>query len=132
MPSNEITAEELDQLPLPSDFTQQAKRFRDERNNAWDEFLDLSAQAGYSIKNTIANRSLFMAGFESGKENATSLQAQLVQAEDAYSQLHAERSLQLASTQKALKGLYNAVQKSRSVNDPLGMATAMDEAGEWF
>lgn len=32
----------------------------------------------------------------------------------------------------ALKNLYNAVQKSRSVNDPLGMATAMEEAGEWF
>ena len=40
----------------------------DERNNAWDEFLDLSAQAGYNIKNTLANRALFMAGFESGKE----------------------------------------------------------------
>lgn len=39
---------------------------------------------------------------------------------------------QLASTQKALKCLYNAVQKSRSVNDPLGMATAMEEAGKWF
>ena len=40
----------------------------DERNNAWDEFLDLSAQAGYNIKNTLANRALFMSGFESGTE----------------------------------------------------------------
>lgn len=42
------------------------------------------------------------------------------------------QNFQLASTQKALKGLYNAVQKSRDVNDPLGMATAMEEAGKWF
>lgn len=53
---------------MKSDFEQRAKKFRDERNNAWDEFLDLSAQAGYNIKNTLANRSLFMAGYESGKE----------------------------------------------------------------
>jgi hypothetical protein len=71
MPS-EMTAEEFHNLPSPSDFEQAAKRFRDERNIAWDEFLDLSCQAGYNIKNTIANRSLFMAGFESGKETKAS------------------------------------------------------------
>lgn len=39
---------------------------------------------------------------------------------------------QLVSTQKALRGLYNAVQKSRSVNDPIGVDLAMEEAGKWF
>jgi len=39
---------------------------------------------------------------------------------------------QLRNTQIALRNLYRAVQKSRSVNDPLGMATAMEEAGRWF
>ena len=39
---------------------------------------------------------------------------------------------QLSNTQNALRNLYKAVQKSRAVNDPLGMATAMDEAGKWF
>jgi len=39
---------------------------------------------------------------------------------------------QLRKTQIALRNLYKAVQKSRSANDPLGMATAMEEAGEWF
>lgn len=39
---------------------------------------------------------------------------------------------QLRNTQIALRNLYNAVQKSRAVNDPLGMATAMEEAGRWF
>lgn len=46
----------------------EAIRFPDERTYAWDEFLDLSAQAGYNIKNTLANRTLFMSGYESGKE----------------------------------------------------------------
>jgi len=41
-------------------------------------------------------------------------------------------SEQLRNTQIALRNLYRAVQKSRSVNDPLGMATAMEEAGRWF
>jgi len=41
-------------------------------------------------------------------------------------------SEQLRNTQNALRNLYKAVQKSRSVNDPLGMATAMEEAGKWF
>ena len=39
---------------------------------------------------------------------------------------------QLRNTQIALRNLYRAVQKSRAVNDPLGMATAMEEAGKWF
>lgn len=39
---------------------------------------------------------------------------------------------QLSNTQNALRNLYKAVQKSRAVNDPLGMATAMEEAGRWF
>ena len=39
---------------------------------------------------------------------------------------------QLRNTQNALRNLYKAVQKSRAVNDPLGMATAMEEAGRWF
>lgn len=39
---------------------------------------------------------------------------------------------QLESTQNALRNLYKAVQKSRAVNDPLGMMTAMEEAGKWF
>ena len=39
---------------------------------------------------------------------------------------------QLSNTQNALRNLYKAVQKSRAVNDPLGMATAMEEAGKWF
>lgn len=39
---------------------------------------------------------------------------------------------QLKSTQNALRGLYNAVKKSESVNDPLGMETVMEEAGRWF
>jgi len=39
---------------------------------------------------------------------------------------------QLRNTQNALRNLYRAVQKSRAVNDPLGMATAMEEAGKWF
>jgi len=68
MPSERTIEDLFHNLPGPSDFEQRAKRFRDERNNAWDEFLDLSAQAGYNIKNTLANRALFMAGFESGKE----------------------------------------------------------------
>ena len=41
-------------------------------------------------------------------------------------------SEQLRNTQNALRNLYKAVQKSRAVNDPLGMATAMEEAGRWF
>lgn len=44
----------------------------------------------------------------------------------------AQDDLQLRNTQTALRNLYKAVQKSRSVNDPLGMATAMEEAGKWF
>lgn len=39
---------------------------------------------------------------------------------------------QLSNTQNALRNHYKAVQKSRSINDPLGMATAMEEAGKWF
>ena len=39
---------------------------------------------------------------------------------------------QLTHTQAALKGLYNAIRRSQSVNDPLGMTAAMDEAGRWF
>jgi len=44
----------------------------------------------------------------------------------------AQDDSQLRNTQTALRNLYKAVQKSRSVNDPLGMATAMEEAGKWF
>ncbi len=43
-----------------------------------------------------------------------------------------ERFANMRITQNALRNLYKAVQKSRAVNDPLGMATAMDEAGKWF
>jgi len=39
---------------------------------------------------------------------------------------------QLASTQQALKNLYNAVLRSKSVNDPFGITKAMEEAGCWF
>jgi len=44
----------------------------------------------------------------------------------------AQDDSQLRNTQNALRNLYRAVQKSRAVNDPLGMATAMEEAGKWF
>ncbi len=44
----------------------------------------------------------------------------------------AQDNSQLRNTQNALSNLYKAVQKSRAVNDPLGMATAMEEAGKWF
>jgi len=44
----------------------------------------------------------------------------------------AQDDSQLRNTQTALRNLYKAVQKSRAVNDPLGMATAMEEAGRWF
>ena len=74
----------------------------------------------------------FKYGYHAGRENLESLEAQLAQAEDAYYQMQTELSSQLVSTQKALKGLYNAVQRSRSVNDPLGKAEAMEEAGKWF
>mgnify|MGYP000579521388 CR=1 FL=1 len=43
-----------------------------------------------------------------------------------------ETRTQLAGTQNALRLLHNAVIKSRSVNDPLGMASALEEAGKWF
>jgi len=38
---------------------------------------------------------------------------------------------QLVSTQQALKNLYNAVLKSKSVNDPF-VTKAMEDAGCWF
>lgn len=94
------------------------------------------AWMAYADANDIAHdhedESVFKYGYHAGIENIESLEAQLAQAEDACHQMQTERFSQLASTQKALKNLYNAVQRSRSVNDPLGMATAMEEAGRWF
>lgn len=50
------------------DFLARAERFRLERKQAWAEFLEISAEAGYTIEDNLANRSLFMGGYESGKE----------------------------------------------------------------
>jgi hypothetical protein len=55
--------------PEPSlAFKARAEKFKAERSEAWLEFLDDSMQAGYTIENNLANRCLFMAGYESGKE----------------------------------------------------------------
>lgn len=54
--------------PAVRGFALKAKRFREERGKAWEDFLELSAAAGYTIENNLANRSLFMGGYESGKE----------------------------------------------------------------
>lgn len=51
-----------------TDFEVRAKKFREERNATWAEFLSLSAEAGYTIEDSLANRSLFMSGYESGQE----------------------------------------------------------------
>ena len=50
------------------EFQKRAARFRAERDEAWAEFLEISSAAGYTIENNLANRSLFMGGYESGKE----------------------------------------------------------------
>lgn len=183
-------------------FKDRAKKYVAEKNLAWENYLIDCAHAGYNVKNSVTNRSMFMNGYHAGKENTESLEAQLAQAIDYCDSLQREEAVreatrtandieqtadirtaaealvaaltkeaddydglveyahakelndlqaalsrgwlarketdpalsnsQLASTQKALKCLYNAVQKSRSVNDPLGMATAMEEAGKWF
>ena len=49
-------------------FTELAEKFRTERSKAWQEFLEDSAAAGYTIEDNLVNRSLFMGGYESGKE----------------------------------------------------------------
>lgn len=113
-------------------FKDRAKKHVTEKHLAWENYLIDCAHAGYNVKNSVTNRSMFMNGYHAGRENLESLEAQLAQAEDACHQMQTELSSQLASTQKALKGLYNAVQRSRSVNDPLGKAAAMEEAGKWF
>jgi hypothetical protein len=51
-----------------STFANRAEKFRVERAKAWAEFLEISAVAGYVIEDNLANRSLFMAGYESGLE----------------------------------------------------------------
>lgn len=51
-----------------TDFEVRVKKFREERNATWAEFLSLSAEAGYTIEDSLANRALFMSGYESGKE----------------------------------------------------------------
>lgn len=113
-------------------FKDRAKKHVAEKNLAWENYLIDCAHAGYNVKNSVTNRSMFMNGYAAGKAHTSSLEAQLAQAEDVCKQLQIDCSSQLASTQKALKGLYNAVQKSRSVNDPLGIDAAMEEAGRWF
>lgn len=94
---------------------------------AWMAYADAN-----DIPHDHEDETVFKDGYHAGRENLESLEAQLAQAEDACYQMQTELSSQLVSTQKALKGLYNAVQRSRSVNDPLGKATAMEEAGRWF
>lgn len=94
---------------------------------AWMRYADAN-----DIPHDHEDETVFKDGYHAGRENLESLEAQLAQAEDACYQMQTELSSQLVSTQKALKGLYNAVQRSRSVNDPLGKATAMEEAGKWF
>ena len=94
--------------------------------------LDPDAPGAIVFKHDHEDETDFKDGYHAGRENLESLEAQLAQAEDAYYQMQTELSSQLVSTQKALKGLYNAVQRSRSVNDPLGKAEAMEEAGKWF
>lgn len=51
-------------------FKARAEKFKAERSKAWREFLDDSTQAGYTIEDSLANRVLFMAGYESGKAAA--------------------------------------------------------------
>lgn len=50
------------------DFETRAAKFREERSKAWSEFLADSKAAGYTIEDNLANRTLFMNGYESGKE----------------------------------------------------------------
>jgi hypothetical protein len=53
-----------------------------EKNLAWEDYLIDCAHAGYNVKNSVTNRSLFMNGYHAGSEKAESLEAQLAQAED--------------------------------------------------
>lgn len=57
---------------LGKSFAARAEEFRVERAKAWSEFLEISAEAGYAIEDNLANRSLFMGGYESGKEAVVS------------------------------------------------------------
>ena len=69
---------EPEQAATPSDeFQRRAEKFYFERANAWREFLDISAEAGYTIEDSLANRSLFMGGYESGKERMNQRTAEL-------------------------------------------------------
>lgn len=53
--------------PSP-DFKAHAERFKAEWSKAWNEFLSDSLFAGYTIEDNLANRSLFMAGYEARRE----------------------------------------------------------------
>lgn len=48
-------------------FDERAEKFRTERNQAWQEFREDSKAAGYTIEDNLANRTLFLSGYESGK-----------------------------------------------------------------
>lgn len=58
---------------VSDDFRARAEQFRLERAKAWAEFLEINAEAGYAIENNLANRELFMGGYESGKEAVRNL-----------------------------------------------------------
>ncbi len=73
-------------------FKDRAKKHVTEKNLAWENFLIDCAHAGYNVKNSVANRSMFMNGYHAGKENTESLEAQLAQAEDACNQLQIAQS----------------------------------------
>jgi hypothetical protein len=107
MPS-EITAEEFHNLPSPSDFEQMAKADRP----LWEKHKEQERQA-------------LMAALAERSRLDPDAPTAIVFKESSDSE-------QLRNTQTALRNLYKAVQKSRAVNDPLGMATAMEEAGKWF
>ena len=55
-----------------AEFEAKAKKFREERSKAWAEYIDLSSEAGYTIEDTLTNRTLFMGGYESGKDAGAS------------------------------------------------------------
>lgn len=61
----------LEDAKASDEFLARAEKFRTERSKAWQEFLEISAEAGYAIEDNLANRSLFMGGYESGKEAAS-------------------------------------------------------------
>ena len=48
-------------------FAERAEKFRTERNQAWQDFREDSKAAGYTIEDNLANRTLFLSGYESGK-----------------------------------------------------------------